>query len=79
MSEKIMFTKDLGAEIKKRRKALGLKRGYVAIEARLDFVFYDMIERGKRSISLKTFTKIAKALDMHLVDYEAYVRRDNNG
>lgn len=79
MSEKIIFTRELGAEIKKKRKGKGLKRGYVAIAARLDFVFYDMIERGKRSINLKTFNKIAKVLDMHLVDYKGYIRRINNG
>ena len=58
----------LGKQIRLKRKKAGLSQEKLSFESGLDRSFIGSIERGERSISLLTLTKISKALSCELSD-----------
>lgn len=57
-----MEAKELGKRIRSRRKALGLRHMDVAAASGMSLSMLSMLERGGRSATLPTLTRIAKAL-----------------
>ena len=58
----------LGRRIKALRKAAGLTQAKLAEMTELSDNFIALLERGQRSPSIHTLTKIAVALDVPLVE-----------
>ncbi|MFB0919224.1 MAG: helix-turn-helix transcriptional regulator [Clostridiaceae bacterium] len=57
---------DIGEVIKTKRKALGISQKKLAEMAGISNTYLSDIEVGRTDPSLKTMTKIAKALDIEL-------------
>ena len=57
-----------GARLRSRRNALGLTQEDVAENTAISLRFYQMIERGEKSISLDTLIALSKALTVS-IDY----------
>lgn len=64
MEEKILKT--FGKHLKALRKEYGLSQEALADKASLDRTYVSGVETGKRNISLKALSSIAKALDKNL-------------
>ena len=62
--EQLLF----GERLRKRRKALKLTQEHVAERAGISLRFYQMIERGEKSVSLDTLVALRNALSVS-VDY----------
>jgi transcriptional regulator with XRE-family HTH domain len=60
--------KPLGAEIRKRRLALGLTQEQLAEKADLHWTYVSGIERGIRNVSIVNLFHIATALDVRVRD-----------
>jgi transcriptional regulator with XRE-family HTH domain len=56
--------KQMGARIRKLRKARGMSQQDLANKARLSRVFITRLEAGQQDPSLSTINAIAKALDV---------------
>jgi transcriptional regulator with XRE-family HTH domain len=59
----VSFPQFVGRKIALRRKALGLTAESLAFNAGISKSFLSEVENGKRSISFRNMTKIAKQLD----------------
>jgi len=59
---------DIGEVIKSKRKALGISQKKLAELAGISNTYLSDIEVGRTDPSLKTMTKIAKALEIELKD-----------
>ena len=63
-SEQLLF----GERLRSRRKALGFTQEYVAEQVGISLRFYQMVERGEKSISLDTLIRLSKTLQIS-IDY----------
>lgn len=57
-----------GERLHNRRTALGFTQEYVSGEADIGLRFYQMVERGEKSVSLDTLIRLSRALKIS-VDY----------
>ena len=57
-----------GERLHSRRNALGLTQEYVSGKVGISLRFYQMIERGEKSVSLDTLIRLSKALTIS-IDY----------
>lgn len=57
-----------GERLHSRRTALGFTQEYVSGEADIGLRFYQMVERGEKSVSLDTLIRLSKALTIS-IDY----------
>lgn len=71
--ENIKFSKEMGTELLRKRKELGLLKDSVAKKAGIHVVYLDLIERGKKCVCLATFIKLANVLEIRLIDYEGFL------
>ena len=55
-----------GERLRKRRKALHYTQEYVAEQVGITLRFYQMIERGEKSVSLDTLIALRKALTISM-------------
>ena len=62
--EQLLF----GERLRNRRSTLGLTQEYMAEKASITLRFYQMIERGEKSVSLDTLISISKTLKIS-IDY----------
>lgn len=51
-----------GERLRDRRNALGLTQEFVSDKAGISLCFYQMLERGEKSVSLDTLINLSKAL-----------------
>lgn len=51
-----------GERLRDRRNVLGLTQEFIADEAGISLRFYQMLERGEKSVSLDTLIRLSKAL-----------------
>jgi transcriptional regulator with XRE-family HTH domain len=59
------LAKRIGANMKKLRKEKGLTQEQAAIAAKdISWRYWQYLESGERNFSLKTLTRVAKALDV---------------
>ncbi|WAC08439.1 MAG: helix-turn-helix transcriptional regulator [Thermodesulfobacteriota bacterium] len=58
----------LGARIRKLRKEKGLSQEALAEQADLHYIFVGRVERGEKNPSLINLQKLAKALEISLID-----------
>lgn len=70
---KIKFKQALGPHLRLIRKQKNIPKNMAAHDAGIDVVYYDLIERGKKSITLDLFIKIAMVLDIPVVKYADYL------
>ena len=63
-----------GANLRKRRLALGLSQEQFAEKADLHWTYIGGIERGERNLSLLNIVKIARALNITAIDLLRGVR-----
>ena len=63
-SELLLF----GERIRNRRDSLNLTQEYVSDELHISLRFYQMIERGEKSVSLNTLTGLSQILNIS-IDY----------
>jgi transcriptional regulator with XRE-family HTH domain len=64
----LISTMDLGECIKKMREAKGLSQKEVALACKMDTGNYSRIENGKTDPAFSSVVKIAKAMDVELID-----------
>ena len=57
-----------GERIHNRRNTLGFTQEYVSVEAGISLRFYQMVERGEKSVSLDTLIRVSRAVTIS-VDY----------
>ena len=57
-----------GERLHSRRDALGFTQEYVSGEAGITLRFYQMVERGEKSVSLDTLIRLSKTLTVS-IDY----------
>ena len=57
-----------GERLHSRRNALGLTQEYISGQADISLRFYQMIERGEKSVSLDTLIRLSKTLTIS-IDY----------
>lgn len=53
-----------GERIRSRRKTLALTQEHVSNEIDVSLRFYQMVERGEKSVSLETLVRLSKALSV---------------
>ncbi|MCY4577275.1 MAG: helix-turn-helix transcriptional regulator [Candidatus Kaiserbacteria bacterium] len=58
-----------GESVCNKRKRLGLSQEDLASRAGVHRTYIGMIERGEKNITLKNIEKIAKALEINIVDF----------
>lgn len=58
----------LGAKIKKLRTQRGLTQEKLAELAKIDYSFLNLVESGKKNISIKRLAKLARVLGVKLRD-----------
>lgn len=63
-----IFQMELGECIKKMREAKGLSQKEVALACKMDTANYSRIESGKTDPAFSSVIKIAKAMDVELID-----------
>lgn len=61
-------SKKLGSKIKQLREQKDITQEELAVKARMDYSYLNLIENGKRNPSLKMIAKIARALGVSLKD-----------
>lgn len=57
-----------GERLRSRRDMLGFTQEYISGEANISLRFYQMIERGEKSVSVNTLIRLSKALAVS-IDY----------
>ena len=57
-----------GERLRSRRDTLGFTQEYVSDEAGISLRFYQMVERGEKSVSLDTLIRLSRALTIS-IDY----------
>ena len=63
-----IVNKKIGEKLKKIRISQGKTQEQVAFDSKIDYSFYNQVENGKRNISIKILTKIAKVLGVTTKD-----------
>lgn len=63
----------LGKRVRELRKKRGLSQEGLGWKADLHFTYIGAVERGERNCSISTLTKIAKGLDVNIIDLFAYL------
>lgn len=63
-----ILKKNLSRNIKTARKAIKLSQEQLALEAGVDRTYVSQMERGISNPSLEVLTKVAKVLEMEVVD-----------
>ena len=63
-NEQLLF----GERLRNKRNALGLTQEYVAERAGITLRFYQMVERGEKSVSLDTLINLSRTLTVS-IDY----------
>ena len=63
-NEQLLF----GERLRNKRNALGLTQEYVAVQAGITLRFYQMVERGEKSVSLDTLINLSRTLTVS-IDY----------
>ncbi|MEC0233811.1 helix-turn-helix transcriptional regulator [Paenibacillus kribbensis] len=66
----------VGARIRVLRKEKGLSQEALGEKGGFHFTYIGQIERGEKNVSLINIAKIAKALDVNLVQLFSYVSED---
>ncbi|MEC0180777.1 helix-turn-helix transcriptional regulator [Paenibacillus peoriae] len=66
----------VGARIRVLRKEKGLSQEALGEKGGFHFTYIGQIERGEKNVSLINVAKIAKALDVDLIQLFAYVNED---
>ncbi|ALP35263.1 MULTISPECIES: helix-turn-helix domain-containing protein [Paenibacillus] len=66
----------IGARIRVLRKEKGLSQEALGEKGGFHFTYIGQIERGEKNVSLINVAKIAKALDVNLVQLFSYVSED---
>lgn len=66
----------VGARIRVLRKEKGLSQEALGEKGGFHFTYIGQIERGEKNVSLINVAKIAKALDVNLVQLFSYVSED---
>ena len=61
--------KQFGKKLKEIRLSKNLSQERLALEANLDRTYIPSIEKGERNISLEVIYKLAKALDISVIDF----------
>lgn len=61
--------KELGKQIRKLRKELGLSQEQLALKAGVDRSYIGGIERGERNVSFLTLVKIAYCLNCDVAQF----------
>lgn len=61
--------KQFGKRLKALRLSKNMSQENLALEAGLDRTYIPSIEKGERNISLEVIYKLAKALDISVVDF----------
>jgi len=64
-----IINKKIGARIKSTRTKAHKTQEDTAFEAKIDYSFYNQIENGKRNVSVKTLSKIAKVLNVDVKNF----------
>jgi len=59
----------IGLRLRELRTAKGLSQEKFSFKCDLDRTYIASIERGKRNVSIVNIEKIAKALDMSVLDF----------
>ncbi len=59
----------IGQRLRELRKQKGLSQEKFSYECELDRTYIASIEQGKRNVSIENIEKIAKALDMSVLDF----------
>jgi transcriptional regulator with XRE-family HTH domain len=55
--------RQLGKEVRARRKELGLAQEELALKARMDRAYVGSVERGERNITFVTLCRLCEALE----------------
>lgn len=71
--EQLLF----GERIRNRRNALGFTQEYIAEQIGITLRFYQMIERGEKSLSLDTLISLSKTMSIS-VDYLLFGKLPNS-
>lgn len=58
----------LGERLRTRRNELGFTQEYMAEEAGISLRFYQMVERGEKSVSLSTLIRLSQIMSIS-IDY----------
>jgi len=61
--------KQFGKKVKALRLSKNLSQEKLALEAGLDRTYIPSIERGERNVSIEVIFKLAKALDIPVIDF----------
>ena len=64
-----IINKKIGARIKAIRIKTHKTQEDTSYEAKIDYSFYNQIENGKRNVSVKTLSKIAKVLGVEVKNF----------
>ncbi|SFQ99233.1 MULTISPECIES: helix-turn-helix domain-containing protein [unclassified Paenibacillus] len=67
----------VGARIRVLRKERGLSQEALGEKGGFHFTYIGQIERGEKNVSLINVAKIAKALDVNLIQLFSYVSEDS--
>ncbi len=70
---------DFGAAVKNKRGQLGLSQEELADRAKLHRTYVTDIENGHRNVSLESITKLARALNLSLVELFSKIENNRNG
>lgn len=66
MTDQIETAGDLGAAIRKRRKALGLRLEDVALASGTSIMFVSELERGKRTARVELALRVAQSVGLEI-------------
>lgn len=66
-----------GERLRSRRGAVGLTQEYIADQAGITLRFYQMLERGEKSVSLDTLIRLSKTLSIS-TDYLLFGKVSQN-
>jgi len=64
-----IINKKIGTKIKAIRTKVHKTQEDVSYEAKIDYSFYNQIENGKRNVSVKTLSKVAKVLGVDVKSF----------
>ncbi len=68
MAKKTKILISFGEIVREKRKEKGLSQEELAFRANLHRTYIGMIERGEKNITLVNINKIAKALDLSILE-----------
>lgn len=65
------ISEQIGARIKRLRKAAGLSQTEVALKAGVAASYFSALERGEKNATISTLTQVADALDVSFAELTA--------